>query len=150
MKPNQGVFVNLNDDIKRLLDSGDPNGATEVYQLHVKDIQDKINVLAQIEEVILQNRCLTSDNLDKIKLSILREYVYARCPFFRMGKKSKDIRIIVGRYDIVSGLRNKPSIDDLLNNPTVMNVARTKLFEAMSKEIKVNEEKMFPEYAENE
>lgn len=150
MKPNQGVFVNLNDDIKRLLDSGDPNGATEVYQLHVKDIQDKINVLAQIEEIILQNRCLTSDNLDKIKLSILREYVYARCPFFRMGKKSKDIRIIVGRYDIVSGLRNKPSIDDLLNNPTVMNVARTKLFEAMSKEIKVNEEKMFPEYAENE
>jgi hypothetical protein len=90
-----------------------------------------INNMGKLEEIILQLRAV--ENLENIKLSIVRDYIYARCPFFRLGKSSKDIRIIVDRSEFWS-----VDLKSLLNNQNFMDKAKSKLIDAMNIEIKNN------------
>jgi hypothetical protein len=87
--------------------------------------------MGKLEEIILQLRAV--ENLENIKLSIVRDYIYARCPFFRLGKSSKDIRIIVDRSEFWS-----VDLKSLLNNQNFMDKAKSKLIDAMNIEIKNN------------
>ena len=129
MKSTQGVMVNIPEDIKRFIGTDESPMINEYADTYV-EIAHVVEKLAKIEEIVLQKRCMKEENLN-IKLSILREYVYARTPFFRRDKSTKDIRVIVSRIDII--YPNKiPSLDELYDDKDFMNTAKTKLIEAMN------------------
>lgn len=46
-----------------------------------------------MEEIIMQLHAI--DSLAEVKLFVVRDYIYARAPFFRRYNKSKDLRVIV-------------------------------------------------------
>jgi valyl-tRNA synthetase len=100
-----------------------------------KKIIDKssktIENLAKIEEIILQLR--TRENPNNIKLCLVRDYIYARIPFFRFNHKSKDIRIIVDKIQKYPKASN--DLNSLLKNKTFMSSAKNKLIDAMNNEI---------------
>lgn len=129
MKPTQGVMINVPEDIKRFIGTDEGRMINEYTDTYV-EIAHVVERLAKIEEVILQKRCMKEDNL-KIKLSILREYVYARTPFFRRDKSTKDIRVLLSRTDLIYGDRI-PTLEELYNDPDFMTKAKIKLIEAMS------------------
>jgi hypothetical protein len=61
----------------------------ELYNKH----QDGLNELANIEQLILQ--ISSRRDLSPIKYSTVKGLIYARTPFYRIGYKIKDIRVIV-------------------------------------------------------
>lgn len=129
MKPTQGVMVNVPEDIKRFIGTEEGPMINEYTDTYI-EIAHVVERLAKVEEMILQKRCMKEENLN-IKLSILREYVYARTPFFRRNKSTKDIRVIVSRIDLI--YPNKiPTLDELYDDKDFMDNAKTKLIEAMS------------------
>jgi hypothetical protein len=87
--------------------------------------------LAKLEELIMQIR--SRDNIEDIKLSLVREYIYARCSFYRNDKIAKDIRIIVGNVEFWDS-----NLDNLLTNKKFMDTAKAKLLKAMNNEIEQN------------
>lgn len=87
--------------------------------------------LAMLEEIIIQLRI--RHTMNDVKLTLVREYIYARIPFYRKDKKAKDVRIIVDKVD-----HRPESISELAFNRTFMDIARKKLGQAMDIEIKSN------------
>lgn len=103
----------------------------EQYKKSITKNKTEFERLAKLEEIIMQIR--SRDNLDEIKLSLVREYIYARCSFYRSDKIGKDIRIIVDNVEFW-----EDNMDNLLKNKTFMEKARVKLIKAMNKEIEDN------------
>lgn len=134
MKPNQGVMIHVQSDVDRFIGDDTKTYGIETYKTVYNSVKARIEQMAAIEELILQQRCLSEDNLKHIKLSTLREYVYARCPFYRRKKSTKDIRIIVSRIDIIDPENPNPSLDDLYSNKEFMDKATEKLILAMRAE----------------
>jgi hypothetical protein len=102
------------------------------YRDHINKNKQKFQNLAKLEEVIMQLKSKESV-LENIKLSLVREYIYARALFYREGKGTKDIRVIVEKTDIVG--------DDLrllVKTPSFLEKAKEKLEAAMDKEIEDN------------
>jgi hypothetical protein len=126
------------------------------YKKVTKDHNNDFNKLADMEEIIMQLRA--KENPIEIKLSVIREYVYARSLFYRKGKKTKDIRIIVGKFDkakdadpidklihqIVDGKDMKNAavaqnlVTKLMANENFVTKAKEKIVAAMEKEIENN------------
>lgn len=123
-------FINYGKDIKT--PSKDLVKFTKQYQSTMKKFGPELQKVAKLEEIIMQLRA--KDNIKDIKLSLVREYLYARCPFYRMGKLSKDIRVIVDKEEFWEG----QSVEDLSNNTEFMMKAVTKLTKAMEQEIEAN------------
>ena len=71
-----------------------------------------------------------------IKLSIVKNYIYARCPFFRRDKSAKDVRIIVDNLEFwtanIKSKKNESIVKALLSNEEFMNKARHKLLNQMT------------------
>jgi len=132
MKSTQGVMINVKNDVQRFINDDHNTSTMKIYKKKYDEISEKINELAHIEELILQEKCITQDKI-KIKLSILREYVYARCPFYRLGNSSKDIRVIVSRLDMIYD-NTIPTIDELYKDKLFMHKAEDKLIKAMTRE----------------
>lgn len=129
MKPTQGVMINVPEDIKRFIGTDESPMISEYADTYI-EIAPVIERLAKIEEIVLQQRCMKNM---KIKLSILRDYVYARTPFYRRDKSTNDIRVIVSRIDLI--YPNKiPTLDELYKDENFMADAKTKLSEAMIQE----------------
>lgn len=125
--PSYDVFINYNGTKSKTL-----NKLSKEYTKLITEHKSTINRMSKLEELILQLRAVESD-LD-IKLSIVRdEYIYARTPFFRIGKTTKDIRIIVDRCEFWS-----TDLESLLHNEEFMIKAKTKLIKVMNEEIKLN------------
>jgi hypothetical protein len=120
------------------------------YKTMITKNKDHFEKLAALEEIIMQMR--SRENIRDVKLSLVREYVYARCSFYRKDKTSKDIRVIVDNMGVwskevdTSKLGNKEFVeehkhkinhilDGLLKNIDFMTKAKTKLKKAMDKEI---------------
>jgi hypothetical protein len=87
--------------------------------------------LAKMEEIIMQLRA--KENISNIKIHLVREYLYARCSFYRSGLQSKDIRVIVDNVEFWNS-----DIKSLMSNKTFMDKAKEKLISAMEKEIAEN------------
>ena len=68
-----------------------------------------------------------------IKLSLVREYLYARYPFYRKGMTTKDIRVIVDKSEFWG-----ENLDILIKNKEFMSKAIEKLQRAMDVEIDNN------------
>jgi len=84
--------------------------------------------LADLEQVIMQMR--TRENIKDIKLTILRDYIYARTTFYRTHTATKDIRVIAGLTNIFG-----TDISKLEKNKALMSIAKEKLVAAMDVEI---------------
>ena len=94
------------------------------------------NKLAKLEETILQIRAkesMMTGHTELIKLSLVREYLYARYPFYRKGMTTKDIRVIVDKSEFWG-----ENTDILIKNKEFMSKAIEKLEKAMDVEIDSN------------
>jgi hypothetical protein len=108
------------------------NKWTKKYRDHINKNKQKFQNLAKLEEVIMQLNSKQSV-LENIKLSLVREYIYARALFYREGKGTKDIRVIVEKTDIVGD-----DLNLLAKTPSFIEKAKEKLEAAMDKEIEEN------------
>jgi len=98
--------------------------------------KDLFNKLSKLEETILQIRSresMMTGQTDLIKLSLVREYLYARYPFYRKGMTTKDIRVIVDKSEFWGG-----DLNILVKNKEFMSKAIEKLQKAMDVEIDNN------------
>jgi len=125
---NYEKFINNGKDLKV---GKELQKFTNEYRSLIDSNKFTFDQLAKLEEIIMQLRSL--ENNDVIKLSLVREYIYARSPFFRMGKESKDIRVIVGTSDNYGN-----NIYKLVNNQDLIDTAKEKLRKAMNDEVNIN------------
>jgi hypothetical protein len=103
--------------------------AKELYRKLLEHITPSITALVTLEETLVQLRCREMIK-ENIKLSFIRDYIYARSLFYRSGNEVKDIRVIVGR---ISEYGDDPDV--LLNDHVFMGLARFKIEDAMDDEI---------------
>lgn len=125
--PSYDVFTNYENTNKNKTLSK----YTNEYKGLITKHKSTIIKMAELEEIIMQLRSI--DELNDIKLSMVREYIYARAPFFRLGKITKDIRIIVDRSEFWT-----TDLNSLLTNTDFMTKAKKKLMDAMNEEISEN------------
>lgn len=88
--------------------------------------------LAGVEEIIVQLRCKQVIN-SELRLSLSRNYIYARSLFYRRGKEINDIRVVVGRTEAYGS-----DIESLINYDFFRAFAIKKLEEAIDREIEKN------------
>jgi hypothetical protein len=93
-----------------------------------KSTHDK---LALLEVIIMQEAARNS--LKEMKFSTVREYIYARSPFYRRDKTSKDIRVIVGMTEF-----HGTDVAQLYFDESFVKKAKLKIQKAMEKEIAEN------------
>jgi glutamyl-tRNA reductase len=127
--PSYEKFINYGNDIKP---SRELKKITTEYKNLTKMFGPTVEKLATMEEIIMQMR--SKENIDEIRLSIVRDYLYARCSFYRRGKLSKDIRVIVDKAEFWED----KTVEELLLNKEFMEKATSKLTKAMDGEIKNN------------
>ena len=151
-KDIEGVFVNVVGNEKekssydRFIDYGKTlskketkalSEFTKIYNDLMTNIKTDIQRLADLEVIIMQLRTKENLNSDDIKLNIVRnEYIYARYPFFRNDKTTKDIRIIVDNVEF-----HGTDLKKLSGNQEFMEKAQNKLVKAMESEIDENVKK---------
>ena len=83
--------------------------------------------LSELENIIMQIR--TRDNLTEkdIKFNVVREYIYARVPFHRLDKESKDFRAIVGLTEF-----HGDNIDKMYDDKEFMSKTMKKMKDGMT------------------
>jgi hypothetical protein len=128
--PSYDVFLNIGNTTTN---NKNLNKFTNEYKEMVTKNKSTIVRMAKLEEIIMQIRSI--DDMSEIKLSMVRNYIYARAPFYRMGKVSKDIRIIVDKVDFWS-----TDLKRLRENEIFMNKAKSKLIDTMTEEVRSNME----------
>jgi hypothetical protein len=119
-------FINQDD-----INSSQLRNLIKQYDGLVQKNKPTFEKLARLEEIIIQLRI--RHTLNNVKLTLVREYIYARTPFYRKDKKAKDVRIIVDKVD------HWPApLSELTKNNTFMDIARKKLAQTMDFEIQNN------------
>lgn len=106
----------------------DPN--QNKYQDLVDFIQPKIEELAVLEEIILQTRAWKNLQVQDIKLLSMREYIYARAPFYRRDRSAKEMRVLVGKQEDWLN-KEYPTIEDLYYNESFLAICRNALSRQM-------------------
>lgn len=107
---------------------------TALYKKEVTKSKVMFEKLASLEEIIIQMRI--REDLSDIKLTQVREYIYARTPFYRKDKKAKDVRVIVDKVEFQPQVTS--GVEILLGNKEFMAKATEKLGQAMDNEIQEN------------
>ena len=105
---------------------------TALYKKEVTKSKVMFEKLASLEEIIIQMRI--REDLSDIKLTQVREYIYARTPFYRKDKKSKDVRVIVDKIEF----HPEEDLEILSGDKEFMTKAKMKLAQAMDLEIEEN------------
>jgi hypothetical protein len=106
------------------------------YEVLVKVQVDDIKILAALEEIIIQIRA--KEVIDsELRLSLSRNYIYARSLFYRKGKKINDIRVVAGKIS-----QYGTNLDKLLKNEVFRSICWSALIKAMDKEIEKNVTKL--------
>ena len=124
-----GVFIDHQDKLKNM--SPELKGYLDEYTKQIQNNRELFEKLARMEVVIMQLR--SQENIPEVKLSLVRDHIYARCPFYRNNSTANDIRVIVGKTDVWG-----EDLDALLKNRKFMNKAKSKLDIAMETEIQSN------------
>ncbi len=102
------------------------------YALLAEKSSDDIQTLATLEEIIIQMRAKLVIN-SELRLSLSRNYIYARSLFFRRGNKINDIRVVAGTTEEFGDDLNK-----LFTDESFRAICTTKLEDAIDKEIERN------------
>jgi hypothetical protein len=145
-KLTDGVFVDIVGTAKEInlyteflnnIDSKSKNlkSLRKEYDTLTGQNKNLFEKLAKLEEVIMQIRAkeLIMSGPSEVKLSLVREYLYARYPFYRKGMLTKDIRVIVDKSEFWGD-----NLNVLLKNKEFMSKATDKLSKAMDEEINSN------------
>lgn len=106
------------------------------YEIMTGSNKNLFNKLAKLEEVILQIRAkesMVNGGTEELKLSLVRDYLYARYPFYRKGMTTKDIRVIVDKSEFWG-----EDLDRLTKNKEFITKAIEKLEKVMNVEIDYN------------
>lgn len=124
-------FINYGQELKNK--SAQLNKLTENYKKLIKEQSASIQKLADLEIIIMQMRI--RENLDSIplKVTIVRNYIYLRCTFYRKGKEMNDIRVLIGNVKEYGA-----KVKALQNNDDFMSMARKKLEKTIDDEIQQN------------
>jgi hypothetical protein len=104
----------------------------EDYKVLVNDMAANIKVLASLEEIITQIRAKEAIDTE-LRLSLSRNYIYARTSFYRKDNKINDIRVVVGKVHEYGD-----KLDELLRDTNFRTLCKEKLNEVMDKEINNN------------
>jgi hypothetical protein len=94
---------------------------------------DDLADLAIIEEIIIQMRSKQVIK-SEIRLSLSRNYIYARSLFYRRGNQINDIRVVVGKTEELGDDFNELCIR-LTDDPEFLDMCVSKLEKAMDIEI---------------
>jgi hypothetical protein len=143
-KSTEGVFTNIvgnrveRSSYNQFISFGDEVNNNEELNEFLRLYNDTVSkhkmdfqMLADLEVIIMQLR--SKNDISDIKLSLVREYIYARCSFYRNDKTSKDIRVIVDNVEFW-----RSDLTNLIGNKDFMEKANFKLVKAMDKEIYEN------------
>lgn len=143
-----GVFSKFYGDeqtipaFEAFLEKNNPDSPSNNLRKYVRAYKDYVSKeklylerISVVEELIMQLRA--KENLEDIKISFVREYIYARCPFFRRDKASKDVRVIVDNKEFW-----KLPLKKLVLNEEFMEKAKDKLTKQMTGLIAQNVQKL--------
>lgn len=110
----------------------------EKYSEIAKDCVDDIKILAALEEIIIQIRAKQVID-SELRLSLSRDYIYARTMFYRKDNKINDIRVIVGKTtDFGTAPLFGTNVETLIQDEKFRFICKRKLLDAMDKEIETN------------
>ena len=112
-------FINLDVDAD-LNVSKDSTHYLNLYRTLINEYKTKFEKLARLEELIMCIRA--KENIDDIKLSLVREYIYARAVCFRDDTQNQDIRVIVGYTEFDGN-----DLESLYKNKKFMESAKAKI-----------------------
>jgi hypothetical protein len=133
-------FLNL-DESMGLEESAQLVQMKQLYADMLKENKDYLQKLSELEEIIIQIRCKEVIN-SELRLSLSRNYIYARSMFFRRGKEINDIRVIVGTIEAYPY-----PLDDLIKDDEFRLMCRIELNNAMNREIEKNINQLNKVYA---
>ena len=122
-------------DIDKVLNLPEDEQVLELkgmYEEIITEQKDVISTLAAIEEVVIQIRCKRVIN-SELRLSLSRNYIYARSIFYRRGNQINDIRVVVGTTEEYGD-----DLKDLLTVDAFRDKCILDLTVAMEKEINKN------------
>lgn len=123
-----GKFLST-DEFLGITETPEITKAKELYRKLLDHISPSMTALVTLEETLVQLRC--REVIDSnIKLSFIKNYIYARSLFYRSENDVKDIRVIVGK---ISEDGDDPDV--LLDDDVFMVIATMKIKEAMDLEI---------------
>ena len=153
-KTISGVFVNIvgtsNEfpTYDRFIKDGDKLSSSHALKKYtqkfndlIKEHEESLYILANLEEIILQMRVMENLDVSQIKLSVTRGYIYARCPFYRREHVANNVTAIVGLTDAWGD-----HMDLLMYDPEFMNKALSKLKQVMKEDIETSIKKHKKEY----
>lgn len=129
------TFLDI-DRIMGLPESDSLRALKEEYNELTSENRGTISTLAALEEIIIQIRCREVVE-SELRLSLSRNYIYARSLFYRRGNKINDIRVIVGTTEEYGD-----DIKVLINDEGFRLLCYTALIEGMTKEIEANKLKL--------
>ena len=125
------TFLNI-DKIMGLPESDSLKAFKAEYDELTSENHGTFSTLAALEEIIIQIRC--KEVVDsELRLSLSRNYIYARSIFYRRGNKINDIRVVVGTTEAYGD-----DLKALFNDLHFCDICKIKLWEAMDKEIESN------------
>ena len=127
-------FLNIDDDLGLLI-GRHQKALKERYRALATEAEfsEVLDTLAQIEEIIIQMRS-TLVIESEIRLSLSRNYIYARSTFYRRGNEINDIRVIIGKTEDLGDDFNA-ICERLRTDRKFMNKCKHKLLDAMNVEI---------------
>jgi len=130
-KATYTTFLDI-DDVLGLPESDQLTELKTLYADIVASAKKTVSTLAMIEEIVIQIRCKGVID-SELRLSLSRNYIYARSIFYRRGNQINDIRIVVGTTETYGD-----NLGDLIEDLGFRGVCIAKLGKAMEKEIKNN------------
>lgn len=104
------------------------------YAAIAKNCSEDIKVLAALEEIIVQMRAKQVID-SELRLSLSRNYIYARSLFYRRDNQINDIRVVIGKTEDYG-----VDLEILIDDPEFRSLCKLRLTEAMDKEITKNVE----------
>jgi len=130
-KGSYTTFLEI-DEVLGLPDSDQLTELKTLYSDLVASAKKTVSTLAMIEEIVIQIRCKSVID-QELRLSLSRNYIYARSIFYRRDNQINDIRIVVGTTETFP-----EPLEDLIEDLGFRGVCIAKLEKAMEKEIKNN------------
>jgi hypothetical protein len=125
------TFLNI-DKVMGLPESESLKEFKKMYDELTSENKGTISTLSALEEIIIQIRCKEVIE-SELRLSLSRNYIYARSVFYRRGNTINDIRVLIGNTDMYP-----EPIEDLIKDDSFKHVCYTYLTAAMNKEIEKN------------
>lgn len=126
------------DDVLNLTDTFEITELKKEYLTLFNMSKDVLHRAGKVEELIIQLRCRELIR-DTIKLSFVRDYIYARSIFYQSKKDVKDIRVVICKLE--DAPEKYP--DHLYANKEFITLAVEKLQTAMDVIIEKNKKELY-------